>query len=113
MTADAHAREQIHRITLAANEDGRIVAVKDRIIVNLGCRNMVGLVVPYNAMCHLVGPYQIPNIDLEATGVLTNTTFTSPYRGAGRPETTFAMERTIDRLARRLDLEPPNFVEGI
>ncbi|HAE53699.1 MAG TPA: hypothetical protein DCG25_01910 [Acidimicrobiaceae bacterium] len=106
LTADAHAREQIHRITLAANEDGRIVAVKDRIIVNLGCRNMVGLVVPYNAMCHLVGPYQIPNIDLEATGVLTNTTFTSPYRGAGRPEATFAMERAIDRLARRLDLEP-------
>ena len=106
LTADAHAREQIHHITLAADADGRLVAVKDRIVVNLGCRNMVGLVVPYNSMCHLIGPYKVPNADLEATGALTNTCFTSPYRGAGRPEATFAMERAMDRLAVELDLEP-------
>jgi carbon-monoxide dehydrogenase large subunit len=106
LTADAHAREQIHHITLAADADGHLVAVRDRIIVNLGARNMVGLVVPYNALCHLVGPYRAPNVDIEATGVLTNTTFTSPYRGAGRPEATFAMERAMDRLAVAMDLEP-------
>jgi carbon-monoxide dehydrogenase large subunit len=106
LTADAHAREQIHHITLAADADGRLVAVKDRIVVNLGARNMVGLVVPYNALCHLIGPYKVDNADLEAIGVLTNTTFTSPYRGAGRPEATFAMERAMDRLAVELDLEP-------
>ncbi len=106
LTADAHAREQVHHITLAAEADGRLLAVTDRIIVNLGARNMVGLVVPYNALCHLIGPYQVDNVDLEAFGVLTNTTFTSPYRGAGRPEATFAMERAMDRLAVELGMEP-------
>lgn len=106
LTADSHSREQIHHITLAADADGHLLAVKDNILVNLGCRNLVGLVVPYNALCHLVGPYRVANVDLEATGVLTNTTFTTPYRGAGRPEATFAMERAIDRLAAELDLEP-------
>ncbi len=106
LTADAHAREQVHHITLAADADGRLVAVTDRIVVNLGARNMVGLVVPYNALCHLIGPYRVDNADLEAIGVLTNTTFTSPYRGAGRPEATFAMERAMDRLADALGLEP-------
>ena len=106
LTADAHAREQIHDITLAADADGRLVAVADRIVVNLGARNMVGLVVPYNALCHLVGPYAVDNVDIEAIGVLTNTTFTSPYRGAGRPEAAFAMERAMDRLAAEVGLEP-------
>lgn len=106
LTADAHAREQIHHITLAADADGHLLAVKDRIMVNLGCRNMVGLVVPYNSLCHLIGPYKVHNVDLEATGVITNTMFTSPYRGAGRPEATFAMERAMDRLAAKLGMEP-------
>jgi aerobic carbon-monoxide dehydrogenase large subunit len=106
LTADAHAREQLHHITLAADSEGKLLAVKDRIIVNLGCRNMVGLVVPYNALCHLIGPYKVHHVDIEAIGVLTNTTYTSPYRGAGRPEATFAMERAMDRLAAKLDIEP-------
>jgi carbon-monoxide dehydrogenase large subunit len=106
LTADAHAREQVHHITLAADADGRLVAVKDRIIVNAGARNMVGLVVPYNALCHLIGPYKVANVALEAFGVITNTMFTSPYRGAGRPEATFAMERAMDRLAAEVGIEP-------
>ncbi|MEM7339479.1 MAG: molybdopterin cofactor-binding domain-containing protein, partial [Actinomycetota bacterium] len=106
LTADAHAREQVHHITLAADADGRLVAIKDQIIVNCGARNMVGLVVPYNALCHLIGPYRVDNADLEAFGVITNSTFTSPYRGAGRPEAVFAMERALDRLAVELDMDP-------
>ncbi|MGI9616961.1 MAG: xanthine dehydrogenase family protein molybdopterin-binding subunit [Acidimicrobiales bacterium] len=106
LTADAHAREQVHNITLGADADGRLVAVKDRIVVNAGARNMVGLVVPYNALCHLLGMYKVANVDLEAFGVITNTMFTSPYRGAGRPEATFAMERAMDRLAAKVGIEP-------
>ena len=106
LTADAHAREQIHHITVAADNEGHLVAVHDRILVNLGARNMVGLVVPYNALCHLLGPYHVDNVDIETTGVLTNTTFTSPYRGAGRPEATFAMERAMDTVAAELGMEP-------
>ncbi|MFI7361153.1 xanthine dehydrogenase family protein molybdopterin-binding subunit [Streptomyces sp. NPDC050149] len=106
LTASSHAREQIHRIELAADAEGRIVAVRDRITVNFGAFNMTGLVVPYNSLCHLLGPYRVPNVHIDVTGVLTNTTFATPYRGAGRPETVFAMERAMDRLATELGIDP-------
>lgn len=106
LTASSHAREQIHDIELAADADGRIVGVRDRITVNFGAYNMTGLVVPYNSLCHLLGPYRVPHVAIEVTGVLTNTTFATPYRGAGRPETVFAMERAMDRLAAALGLAP-------
>ncbi|MQY28707.1 molybdopterin-dependent oxidoreductase [Nocardia aurantia] len=106
LVADTHAREQRHEITVAADTEGRLLAVTDTIVVNLGCRNLVGLVVPYNSVAHLTGGYRVPNLDIEAIGVLTNTTYTTPYRGAGRPEAVFAMERAMDRLASRLGLEP-------
>lgn len=106
LVSSAHAREQRHRIALAADADGRLLAVRDEILVNFGAYNSTGLVVPYNSLCHLAGPYRVPNIDIAVRGVLTNTTFTSPYRGAGRPEAVFAMERAIDRLAAKLGIEP-------
>ncbi|WP_377273950.1 xanthine dehydrogenase family protein molybdopterin-binding subunit [Peterkaempfera sp. SMS 1(5)a] len=106
LIASSHAREQIHRIELAADRDGRLLAVRDRITVNMGCSNLTGLVVPYNSLCHLVGPYRVPNVHVDAVGVLTNTTYSTPYRGAGRPEAVFAMERAMDRLAVALDMEP-------
>lgn len=106
LTAASHAREQIHRIELAADADGKLLAVRDRITVNFGAYNMTGLVIPYNSLCHLLGPYRIPNVDIDVVGVLTNTTFATPYRGAGRPEVVFAMERAMDRLAVQLGLHP-------
>lgn len=106
LTAASHAREQVHHISLAADAEGNLLAVRDHIIVNLGCRNMTGLVIPYNALCHLVGPYRVPNVDIDVVGALTNTMFTSPYRGAGRPEAAFAMDRALDRLAVRMDIDP-------
>ncbi|WP_353941507.1 xanthine dehydrogenase family protein molybdopterin-binding subunit [Streptomyces sp. HUAS MG91] len=106
LTAASHAREQIHRIELAADADGKLLAVRDRITVNFGAYNMTGLVVPYNSLCHLLGPYRVPHVDIDVVGVLTNTAFATPYRGAGRPETVFAMERAMDRLAAELGLEP-------
>ena len=111
LVAGTHAREQINHITIAADGDGQLLAVRDRAITNLGSRNMVGLVVPYNSLCHLIGPYRVPNVDIEATGVITNTMFTSPYRGAGRPEATFAMERAMDRLALKMGLDPADLRE--
>ncbi|MFD9031084.1 xanthine dehydrogenase family protein molybdopterin-binding subunit [Streptomyces sp. NPDC059567] len=106
LTASSHAREQIHHIELAADAEGRLLAVRDRITVNFGAYNMTGLVVPYNSLCHLLGPYRVPNVHIDVVGVLTNTTFATPYRGAGRPETVFAMERAMDRLAAELGIEP-------
>ncbi len=106
LTAASHAREQVHHIALAADAQGHLLAVRDRMIVNLGSRNMTGLVVPYNALCHLIGPYRVPNVDIDVVGAITNTMFTSPYRGAGRPEAAFAMDRALDRLAARLKIDP-------
>lgn len=106
LTAASHAREQIHHIELAADAEGRLTAVRDRITINSGAYNIAGLVVPYNSLCHLLGPYRVPNVDIDVTTVLTNTTFTTPYRGAGRPEAVFAMERAMDRLAAALGLTP-------
>ena len=106
LIAGAHARDQIHRIVIAATGEGRIVAIRDEVVVNLGAFNVLGLVVPYNTLSHLLGPYDVPNASISVKGVLTNTCFTTPYRGAGRPEAAFAMERIIDRLASRLKLDP-------
>lgn len=106
LTADTHAREQIHHLTIAADADGRLLGVRDRCITNMGCRNVVGLVVAYNALVHLTGAYRVPHLDLEVFGTLTNTMFTTPYRGAGRPEAALAMERAMDRLALRLGKDP-------
>jgi aerobic carbon-monoxide dehydrogenase large subunit len=111
MMASTQGREQVHRIALAADETGRILAVRDSFLVNLGAYNTLGLVVPYNSFTHLLGPYDIEHLDVDARGVITNTAITAPYRGAGRPEAVFAMERAIDRLARRLGLNPADVRE--
>ena len=111
LVAAPHAREQIHRISVAATEEGRILGLRDEIVMNCGAYNFLGLVVPYNSLSHLLGPYDVPNASIEAKGVLTNTTCTTPYRGAGRPEAAFAMERIVDRLAAHLGLEPADVRE--
>jgi carbon-monoxide dehydrogenase large subunit len=106
LTAAPHARDQVHRIAVAATEDGRILALRDEAIMNCGAYNFLGLVVPYNSLSHLLGPYDVPNATILVKGVLTHSMYTTPYRGAGRPEAVFAMERILDRLAAKLGLEP-------
>src|SRR5215831_14752809 len=97
LSAAPHARDQIHRIALAATREGRLVALRDEAVMNCGAYNFLGMVVPYNSLSHLLGPYDVPNASILVKGVLTHTTFTTPYRGAGRPEAVFAMERIVER----------------
>ena len=111
LTAAAHARDQVHRIAMAADKDGNILAVRDDVIVNFGAYNVIGLVVPYNTLSHLLGAYHVPNAHISVRAALTNTCFTTPYRGAGRPEAVFAMERIIDRLAAKLGMDPADAAE--
>ncbi|WP_405943589.1 xanthine dehydrogenase family protein molybdopterin-binding subunit [Streptomyces sp. NBC_00932] len=106
LTSASHAREQVHRIALAADADGKLLGLRDDFVVNFGASTFTGLVVPYNSVVHLLGPYRVPNVDIRVRAALTNTAPTSPYRGAGRPEAVFAMERALDRLARKLGMEP-------
>jgi aerobic carbon-monoxide dehydrogenase large subunit len=106
MMAAGHARHQVHDIELAARRDGTFLAVRDRIWLDLGAYNCWGIVLPYNTVAHLLGPHRVPNLHVECRGVVTNKTPNAPYRGAGRPETVFAMDRIVDRLARELEMDP-------
>jgi carbon-monoxide dehydrogenase large subunit len=106
MMGSAHARHQVHTIALAARRDGTILAVRDRIVLDLGAYNAWGIVLPYNTVAHLLGPHRVRDMQVEVRGVVTNKTPNAPYRGAGRPETVFAMDRAVDCLARELGLDP-------
>ncbi len=106
MIGSAHARGQIHDIELAARRDGTMLAVRDRLWIDLGAYNVWGIVLPYNTIAHLLGPHRVPNLAVECRAVVTNKIANAPYRGAGRPETVFAMDRIVDCLARELRMDP-------
>jgi carbon-monoxide dehydrogenase large subunit len=106
MMGSAHARHQTHAISLAARRDGTITGVRDRIWLDLGAYTAWGIVLPYNTVAHLLGPHRIRDMRVDVQGVVTNKTPNAPYRGAGRPETVFAMDRAVDCLARRLGIDP-------
>ena len=112
----AHARDQIHYVELAFDGDGRILALRDRFLLDNGAYNPMGLTDAYNTSAHLQGPYRVPNLAVTGTCVTTNKVPNAPYRGAGRPEAVFVMERCIDRIAGELGLDPAqvrfrNFVQ--
>jgi carbon-monoxide dehydrogenase large subunit len=106
MQSAIHAREQDHEIRLALAADGTILALTDRFMVDTGAFNPLGLVIPYNTIAHLMGPYRVPAFEAIGTCVITTKVPTAPYRGAGRPEAVFAVERALDRAAERLGLDP-------
>ncbi len=106
MSGSAHARHQTHAISLAAARDGTILGLRDRIWLDLGAYNVWGIVLPYNTVAHLIGPHRIKNMRVDVQAVVTHKTPNAPYRGAGRPETVFAMDRAVDCLARSLRMDP-------
>src|SRR5271166_3183879 len=101
-----HSRDQLHDLEVGFDNDGRILAVRDAYIVDCGAWNPIGSGVAYNTAVHLTGPYKIENLAASGRIVVTNKVPNAPYRGAGRPEAAFAMERTVDLVARTLGLEP-------
>jgi aerobic carbon-monoxide dehydrogenase large subunit len=104
--ASIHARDQTHAIEMAADAEGRLLGVRDRFVVDIGAYNPLRLVSGANTVAHLVGPYRVPATEVEAQVVTTTKTTGAPYRGAGRPEAVWAMERGLDRLARAAGLDP-------
>jgi carbon-monoxide dehydrogenase large subunit len=101
-----HSRDQLHDLEVGFDDDGRILALRDDYIVDCGAWNPIGSAVAYNTAVHLTGPYKIENFAASGKIAVTNKVPNAPYRGAGRPEAAFAMERTIDLVARELKLEP-------
>jgi carbon-monoxide dehydrogenase large subunit len=101
----AHGRDQLHDVECAFDQQGRILALRDRFLLDNGAYNPMGLTDAYNTAAHLQGPYKIPNLSVSGTCVSTNKVPNAPYRGAGRPEAVFVMERCIDIIAARLELD--------
>src|SRR5713101_4153536 len=106
MMSATHSRDQWHDVEIGFDDDGHILALRDDYIVDCGAWNPIGSGVAYNTAVHLTGPYKIENLAASGKIVVTNKVPNAPYRGAGRPEAAFAMERTIDLVARTLGLEP-------
>jgi aerobic carbon-monoxide dehydrogenase large subunit len=104
--ADHHARDAYTSVTLGLDKDGTFLALKVDTTSNLGAYlAWHGLIVPVNNLGGLSGVYRTPHIHAHVTGVFSNTPPTSPYRGAGRPEAIYAIERAIDVAAKRLGFD--------
>jgi aerobic carbon-monoxide dehydrogenase large subunit len=105
--ADEHARDNVTEAELALDAEGRFLGLRVRTLANVGAyvssdRNLLAT---FSNVATLVGVYTIPVAHVEVLSVLTNTNSTAPYRGAGRPEATYVIERLIDDAARELGLD--------
>src|SRR5689334_2994043 len=105
--ADEHARDNVTDAELALDADGRFLALRVKTLANVGAyvssdRNLLAT---FSNVVTLVGVYAFPAAHVQVLSVLTNTNSTAPYRGAGRPEATYVLERLIDDAARELRLD--------
>jgi aerobic carbon-monoxide dehydrogenase large subunit len=99
-------RGQVQELALAARADGTLVGLRVRVLADAGAYPGLGAWLPTFTGMMLSGVYAIPRIDYLADSLVTNTTPTSAYRGAGRPEAASLIERAMDLLARRLGIDP-------
>ena len=106
LICSCHSRDQLHKVEVGFDPEGHVIAFRDEFLVDCGAWNPVGAAIAYNTAVHLLGPYRIANFAATARIVATNKVPNAPYRGAGRPEAAFAMERTMDLIAQTLGLEP-------
>jgi carbon-monoxide dehydrogenase large subunit len=105
--ATTHGRDIIGYIDIAATRSGKVLGLKMRLIADIGAYNMLlTAAIPTLTMLMANGTYAIPAIRTTLTEVFTNKTPTDAYRGAGRPEATYFVERAMDMLARELMMDP-------
>ena len=98
-------RAQIHEISLAAKKDGTVLGLRDSFIHDTGAFIPYGIAIAQVASTSIAGPYRIPDIWVEMTLVYTPCVQVTPYRGCGRPQACFAIERALDRLADELGID--------
>ncbi|MQA36269.1 molybdopterin cofactor-binding domain-containing protein, partial [Modestobacter roseus] len=103
--SSAHERQQRQEITIGYDDDGRITALDVLVWHDNGAYTPYGIIVPINTATQLCGPYDVPVYRAVVNSVYTNTVIVTPYRGAGRPQGTFAMERAMDRIAQERGLD--------
>lgn len=107
-SAANHGRDELIDVELAGTRDGKLTAIRVKNTANMGAYlSTFGPGVPtidFGLM--ITGAYDIPKASCETFGVYTNTTPTDAYRGAGKPESTYQIERMIDLFAREIDMDP-------
>lgn len=99
-------RDQLHEARIGLGRDGRIVAIDTTFTRDHGASPMLGEAITLNTINHLPGPYRVPNYRAVGRNLLTHKTFAAAYRGAGRPEAAFVLDRLLDRAARRIGMDP-------
>jgi aerobic carbon-monoxide dehydrogenase large subunit len=106
--ATNHGRDHVQDVELCATANGVITGIKATLFANLGAylSGMAAGVPTANCAFMVTGVYRIPNVHVDTLGVLTNTSRVDTYRGAGRPEATYLIERMVDQLARQLRVDP-------
>ena len=108
--SDAHGRDHVTHAEMALDENGKILALRVRTIANLGAymSTFSSSIPTYLYATLLSGQYDIPAIYCEVDAVYTNTVPVDAYRGAGRPEATFVVERLVEIAAREMGIDPPD-----
>jgi carbon-monoxide dehydrogenase large subunit len=104
--ATGHDREQAHEVRVGFARDGGLVGVDASFRADVGAYPMEDDGLTLNTVNHLPGPYRVPHYRNVGTSLVTHKTPNAAYRGAGRPEAVFVMERLMDRAARALGLDP-------
>lgn len=107
MQATIHGRAQVGTIEVGVKNDGTITGLRYNVIADLGAyHQLLTPAIPTLTGLMLSGAYKIPAIQMNVTGVFTNKMATDAYRGAGRPEATYVVERVMDVVARELNMDP-------
>jgi len=106
MVAMTHGRGQVQHVELGATRDGRMLGLRVFVIQDIGAYASEAATLPPLTGLMASGPYRIPRIDFHAVSVVTTTTPVGAYRGAGRPEATWLLERAVDMLAAELGIDP-------
>ena len=105
--ATIHGRGQIQDIELAATNEGKILGMRVKLLDDMGAYlQLLTPAIAVSGAAMFPGVYTFDAFSIEVKGVFTNLTPTDAYRGAGRPEAAYAIERAIDALARKLDMDP-------
>ncbi|MGF1477403.1 MAG: xanthine dehydrogenase family protein molybdopterin-binding subunit [Geminicoccaceae bacterium] len=111
MLSDTHGRDHVTKVTIAMDENGKMLALKATAIANLGgYLAQLGPFIPTDCGAAMyAGVYDFQATHFEVKGAFTNTVPLDPYRGAGRPEAMYAVERAVDHAARDIGMDPAEF----
>jgi carbon-monoxide dehydrogenase large subunit len=121
MVAMPHGRGQLQHLTIGGNRDGLVTAYQLDVVQEAGAYPLIGALLPAMTQRMLTGVYHLDNVGFSSVSVVTTTSPTTAFRGAGRPEAAVAIERAIDRFAVEIGMDPaevrrrnfvPRFLEG-